>query len=279
MATNLNDLLNQFQTDVGLVNEFVKGDATLMVVGTVGTYPSLAKIAADSGIAFSNISTSINAAQLELATVITNGQSSITSVITNGQSGINSLLVTGNVEISNLITASQSTIGSLVTDSQNAICTAETTMQAALASTLNNSQISLNNFLTTSNVEINNVVNAGQASLTALETTWQNNLATLVYNIQQSIAVDQAALLASQEALSSVINATHTSNNRVYTFGPSLSWDVLHDMKTTLFSLTIKNVSGDTVYEESNTIIDTNEFIINFTEPEEGSVYVVFYYN
>ena len=48
MSANLNDLLVQFQANVGLVNEFVKGDATVVVNGGSGSYPSLAKIAADA---------------------------------------------------------------------------------------------------------------------------------------------------------------------------------------------------------------------------------------
>jgi len=56
---NLSDTVATFQADCELVHEFAKGDKTVIVHGTAGSYPSLAKIAADSQVAISGISTII----------------------------------------------------------------------------------------------------------------------------------------------------------------------------------------------------------------------------
>lgn len=41
------DLILRFRNDASLAHDFVKGDATLDIVGDDGTYPSLAKLAAN----------------------------------------------------------------------------------------------------------------------------------------------------------------------------------------------------------------------------------------
>ncbi len=41
------DLILRFKTDAGLAHDFVRGDATVDVVGEDGTYPSLAKLIAN----------------------------------------------------------------------------------------------------------------------------------------------------------------------------------------------------------------------------------------
>ena len=41
------DLILRFKTDAGLAHDFVRGDATVDVVGEDGTYPSLAKLVAN----------------------------------------------------------------------------------------------------------------------------------------------------------------------------------------------------------------------------------------
>ena len=45
---NLSDTVSKFQTNVELVHEFAKGDKDVVVHGDAGSYPSLAKIAADA---------------------------------------------------------------------------------------------------------------------------------------------------------------------------------------------------------------------------------------
>lgn len=41
------DLILRFKTDAGLAHDFVRGDATVDVIGEDGTYPSLAKLVAN----------------------------------------------------------------------------------------------------------------------------------------------------------------------------------------------------------------------------------------
>ena len=48
MPTNLDTVVADFVANAALVHQFVKGDAAVVVVGASGSYPSLAKIAADS---------------------------------------------------------------------------------------------------------------------------------------------------------------------------------------------------------------------------------------
>ncbi len=46
-ALTLADTIIRFRDDADLAHDFVKGDASTIVVGEAGSYPSLAKIAAD----------------------------------------------------------------------------------------------------------------------------------------------------------------------------------------------------------------------------------------
>jgi hypothetical protein len=96
MSANLNDLLNQFQSDVNLVNEFVKGDATVTVVGSAGSYPSLAKIAADVSI---NVSVLAN-----------NIQAALSQLVVTCQTDANAILVAGQNQVNDLITANQAAL-------------------------------------------------------------------------------------------------------------------------------------------------------------------------
>lgn len=48
---SLNELILRFRSDCELTHDFVRGDASLDIVGTDGTYPSLAKIMANIEIA------------------------------------------------------------------------------------------------------------------------------------------------------------------------------------------------------------------------------------
>jgi len=91
---NLNDVLNKFQLDVGLVHDFVKGDENVVVVGDEGTYPSLAKIAADS---ISNINTVVQTGQDNLALM----QVAIDTIINDYQLALLSLARVSAVRIFN----------------------------------------------------------------------------------------------------------------------------------------------------------------------------------
>ena len=57
---NLSDTVASFQTDCELVHEFAKGDKTVIVNGSAGSYPSLAKIAADSQGAITGLLSDVN---------------------------------------------------------------------------------------------------------------------------------------------------------------------------------------------------------------------------
>ncbi len=70
---NLSDTVATFQADCELVHEFTKGDKTVVVNGEAGSYPSLAKIAADSQLALTDIIQEVNE-QLDVS------QSTITTV-------------------------------------------------------------------------------------------------------------------------------------------------------------------------------------------------------
>lgn len=52
---NIYDTVTKLENDCELVHEFTKGDKTVVVQGEAGSYPSLAKIAADSQFDLSNL--------------------------------------------------------------------------------------------------------------------------------------------------------------------------------------------------------------------------------
>ena len=70
-----------------LANEFVKGDKTVDVVGSAGTYPSLAKIA--------------DTAQKALNDITTNTQTGAASVISNGQTAIDTIVAECRLALDN----------------------------------------------------------------------------------------------------------------------------------------------------------------------------------
>ena len=66
--------------------------------------------------------------------------------------------------------------------------------------------------------------------------------------------------------------------SKVFSFTSQTLWRVKHDLNTINFSEAITNNSGQRIYA-AVTIIDNNEFLIEFTEPEAGSVSVMFFVN
>lgn len=65
---------------------------------------------------------------------------------------------------------------------------------------------------------------------------------------------------------------------RVYSFPASLTWRIVHNASTVDFVESIKNLSHDKLYANVK-IVDDNSFFIEFTEPEAGTVSVVFHTN
>lgn len=62
---------------------------------------------------------------------------------------------------------------------------------------------------------------------------------------------------------------------RRYDFTPALIIHVQHDLATTNFYETIRDVNGNRLHANVK-ILDLNSFQIEFTEPEEGHVLVTF---
>lgn len=89
------------------------------------------------------------------------------------------------------------------------------------------------------------------------------SLAKIVANIQIALA------LAEQAKIGFIA--------KTYTFESSMSWTIQHpDIISSNFTETITNIQGDTVHAPRVVISDT-EFVINFTEPEAGTVNVIYY--
>lgn len=62
---------------------------------------------------------------------------------------------------------------------------------------------------------------------------------------------------------------------RTYAFQNALTLHVKHNMRSTKFTESITNVLGRKLYADV-TPVDDSEFVVKFTEPESGSVTVVF---
>lgn len=96
MPTNLHDTVTLFETNVALVHEFAKGDSTVVVNGDAGSYPSLAKIAADSQHSLSLLLTSnqgaVDASVLASQQSILAGQQAITQMVADAHATITQIL-------------------------------------------------------------------------------------------------------------------------------------------------------------------------------------------
>ena len=317
MSANLNDLLTRFQTDVGLVHDFVKGDATVTVVGTNGSYPSLAKLAAEYLAGIGNFTSNsqatidqlITSANAEIAALITSAQNtgggggpiddtaalaaiqaaeaaallSISTAVLNelasfDSGGLNTIITNTQASIDALIASGQSQITTLLNSNQSALSAMVSSAQAGVNYLINNSQSAVNQFLANGQAEVNSLISASQSALTTIEALGQTDISNLVTQTQTALTTNTAALVASQAAIANMLNEAHGTVAAVFKIQPaSLAWTIQHNMNTKLFSTTIKKDSGVTVYENSINIVNNNEFILNFTEAESGTVYVVFY--
>jgi hypothetical protein len=61
-----------------------------------------------------------------------------------------------------------------------------------------------------------------------------------------------------------------------YEFSSTTELVISHGFNTTKFKYSIVNSDGDEVYA-SRSGVTNDEFTVNFTEPEEGQIYVTFY--
>lgn len=62
---------------------------------------------------------------------------------------------------------------------------------------------------------------------------------------------------------------------KLYTFAAQVQWRVIHNMGTRNISETIINAEGHRIYANI-TIVDANEFLIDFSSAEAGTVSVIF---
>jgi hypothetical protein len=60
-----------------------------------------------------------------------------------------------------------------------------------------------------------------------------------------------------------------------YFVSPAMRWRVTHNMNTVNFTESIKNNQGAKMYANIS-IVDGNEFLVELTEPESGSIVVTF---
>lgn len=170
---NLSDTVSKFETNVELVHEFAKGDKDVIVHGDAGSYPSLAKIAADAVIAVNT-------------------------------------LITENKEV-----------------------------------------------LDQNKVDIDG----------------------LVEEYREQLDVSQSALIATNEELAALFRLASGIIGKTYTFASTKELRIKHDMKTKVFSLTIRATDGAELSGVPVDIISENEFVLNFADYESGVMSVIYHLN
>lgn len=85
-----------------------------------------------------------------------------------------------------------------------------------------------------------------------------------------------AKIAATSIARLNAIQPTVTS--RIYDFTDAMSVRIVHNLNTRNFTKSIINSLGEDVIAPVD-ILNSNEFTINFTDPETGSVTIMFYIN
>lgn len=63
-----------------------------------------------------------------------------------------------------------------------------------------------------------------------------------------------------------------------FTFERAIIWHIVHNLNCTDFMESMRNVEGQKLHAHIE-ILNTNEFIVRFTEPEAGSINVTFFKN
>jgi hypothetical protein len=95
---------------------------------------------------------------------------------------------------------------------------------------------------------------------------------------QAALAATQAALLAAQQQLAVVITSAVGTIAKKFTFPIGMSWLVQHNMETSDYIVTLKDVNGE-IFEAPIQPIDDNSFLVQFGSPEGGDANVIFFLN
>jgi len=96
--------------------------------------------------------------------------------------------------------------------------------------------------------------------------------------INTEIANSEATINAIVDQYEAVLNSAQGVIAKSYSFNSTLVLNIKHDMGTVLFSETIINNNSQRVYAPIS-IVDENEFNVNFTDVEQGTISVLFYLN
>ena len=81
-----------------------------------------------------------------------------------------------------------------------------------------------------------------------------------------------------QNKVTEILSTSTQVVTKVYSFDSTTELRIDHNQNTEIYNYTIVNVDGDRVWT-TETNIDPNGFTLNFTEPEAGTISVVFYVN
>jgi hypothetical protein len=90
-----------------------------------------------------------------------------------------------------------------------------------------------------------------------------------------ALAELSTGVLENKQALAQTLSYVAGVGVKVYSFNRALVWRVKHNAMTANFVESIKNTNHERVYANVK-VIDANEFWVEFTEPEAGSVSVTF---
>jgi aspartate ammonia-lyase len=122
-----------------------------------------------------------------------------------------------------------------------------------------------------------NITSTGDGS--SIDPTALNQIITDTINaVNAEIASSEARINAIVDQYEAVLNSARGVIAKSYTFNSTLVLNIKHDMGTVLFSETIINADNQRVYAPIS-IIDENEFNVNFTDVEQGTISVLFYIN
>jgi hypothetical protein len=92
---------------------------------------------------------------------------------------------------------------------------------------------------------------------------------------EAALSALSAQVLQNKQTLNQTLSYVAGVGVKVYSFNRALVWRVKHNAMTVNFVESIKNTNHERIYANVE-VIDANEFWIEFTEPEAGSVSVTF---
>ena len=82
--------------------------------------------------------------------------------------------------------------------------------------------------------------------------------------------------VAANNAVREVLGATNGLVSKTYNFESTLQLTIPHNLGTKDYTFSIVNSDGQRVYAPDRAI-DDNTFVVDFTEPESGTISVIFY--